>query len=90
MKFNRIYVERGKFYRVKLPWSEVCMHMQVAGKEMLISVVGEYYAMAQIHEDNGQVFSAPVTLGEAGVYSEGERLYVYGEEASIASAALAA
>jgi hypothetical protein len=36
---NRVYVAVGDVVRVRLPWSEVCMHMQVAGKPMWVAIV---------------------------------------------------
>ena len=51
--------------RVELPYSEVCMHMRVAGKRMWVRPVGEH--MAQLLNDDGSHFSIPVTRGEAGL-----------------------
>src|SRR5437764_280118 len=53
--------------RLELPYSEVCMHMGVAGKEMWVRVCGESMNMAQLYDDQGRKFSAPITVGEAGV-----------------------
>lgn len=50
--------------RVELPFSEVCMHMRVAGRTMWVAPVG---TMAQIYDDDGRKFSIPVTRGEAGL-----------------------
>lgn len=51
--------------RVELPYSEVCMHMRVAGKTMWVGPFG--HNMAQIFSDNGAQFSSPITRGEAGL-----------------------
>lgn len=49
-----------------LPWSEVCMHMRVAGTTMTGRLVGTRYPMVQLVTDEGRLFSAPITTGEAG------------------------
>jgi hypothetical protein len=51
--------------RVTLPYSEVCMSMRVAGKEMNVEVLET--GGAQILDENGKPFSFPITLGEAGL-----------------------
>jgi hypothetical protein len=51
--------------RVTLPYSEVCMHMQVAGTTMLVERVGLH--AVQLLDDDGRLFSSPITAGEAGV-----------------------
>jgi hypothetical protein len=50
---------------VVLPWSEVCLHMGVAEGEAELTLEAEG-RMAQIWLD-GRRYSAPVTLGEAGI-----------------------
>jgi hypothetical protein len=50
---------------VELPYSEVCMHMRVAGRLMWVARIGE--RMAQLYDDGGRKFSAPITSGEAGL-----------------------
>lgn len=54
----------GTRHRVKMPYSEVCMHLGVAGKEMLTQYVGNH--MVQILNDDGSPVSFPITMGEAG------------------------
>jgi hypothetical protein len=51
--------------RVVLPWSEACVHMRVAGREMWVRPVAN--GMAQILNDDGSNFSSPITRGEAGL-----------------------
>lgn len=71
----------GEIAEIELPYSEVCMHMRVAGKrlpvELLCSGDGNpldtnlSYA-AQIYDEHLQKLGGPVTYGEAGIYrSEG-------------------
>lgn len=49
---------------LELPFSEVCMHMKVAGKLMYGELVGEW--MVQLYDEVGRKFSFPITRGEAG------------------------
>lgn len=51
---------------VELPYSEVCVHMQVAGKQMWVEPVP--HGMAQLYTLDGQKFSFPITSGEAGLH----------------------
>jgi hypothetical protein len=55
--------------RVKLPHSEVCLHLGVAGKDHWVAKVSA--AAAQIYQDDGSRFSAPVLLAEAGLDEQG-------------------
>lgn len=59
--------------RVVLPHSEVCMHMRLAGKTRWAAPVGAH--MAQIYSDDGSRFSAPITLGEAGLNDQGQPMW---------------
>ncbi|MFE3205752.1 hypothetical protein [Embleya sp. NPDC059237] len=58
----------GDRVRVRLPWSEVCLHMRVADREMDVEVLAD--GMAQLRTLDGALFSAPITWGEAGVYRD--------------------
>jgi|GEM_PF-3436024 len=68
-----------------MPYSEVCMHMRIAGAKMLCEFAGEASnPMIQLYTVDGRVFSSPVTTGEAGVYdsrnsTKGYGFYTYGE-----------
>jgi hypothetical protein len=55
--------------RVKLPHSEVCMHLQVAGRDHWVAPTDD--RGAQIYEDTGRKLSAPVLLAEAGLDPDG-------------------
>jgi len=69
---DRVSVQAGDVVRLRLPWSEVCMHMRVAGKPMNIQVVVEGTStVAQLLTDDGTRFSSPILLGEAGIYTDG-------------------
>ncbi len=56
--------------RIILPYSEVCMHMKVAGRAMWARIVRRPsgYPMAQLLNDDGSNFSFPITTSEAGMY----------------------
>lgn len=47
-----------------MPYSEVCMHMGIAGKRMAVTFHGP--GMVQVREEDGRPVGAPITLGEAG------------------------
>jgi hypothetical protein len=57
----------------ELPYSEVCMHMNVAGKTM--SVKRSDVFAAQLIDSDGHNFSSPILLGEAGFYSDQAGVY---------------
>ncbi len=69
---NRMYLQAGDVVRVRLLYSEVCVHMRVAGKPMNVQLLQEgSSAMAQLLKDDGSRFSFPIHLGEAGIYTDG-------------------
>lgn len=65
-----VELQVGDRFSTIAPYSEVMMHMNLAGKPIEVEIVSE--RAAQIYVD-GQQFSMPVTLGEAGIYREGRR-----------------
>ncbi len=69
---DRMHLQAGDVVRLRLPYSEVCMHMRVAGKPMNVQIVVEgTSAVAQLLNDDGSRFSSPILLGEAGIYTDG-------------------
>lgn len=79
MEFPRILVGYGDRFRTIMPFSEVCLHMKIAGKEMIVQVLNSI--SAQVYTLEGEEFSAPITTGEAGVYTDlAGSLYAYGEK----------
>jgi hypothetical protein len=54
----------GETVTVEMPWSEVNMHMRIAGKTMPVRVQSNG---AQILNADGTDFSFPITYGEAGI-----------------------
>lgn len=70
---DKIYKEMG--------YSEVCVHMRVAGKVMKAEIVSS--RAVQLHTFNDedelaeQPFSFPILLGEAGFYEDVEGIYYH-------------
>jgi hypothetical protein len=62
----------GETVELLLPWSEVCMHMEVADqvRSVLVTDTG-----AQLLNEDGTEGSFPITHGEAGLYRDAEGLY---------------
>ena len=68
------------FERVHIvcPHSEVCIHMQVAGKPMLAALVNDRYGSVQLYTLEGDQFSSPIAAAEAGFFYENQvGYYVY-------------
>lgn len=51
---------------MQLPYSEVCMHMKVAGSTMWVGPVSIGGNAVQLYDDAGVKFSAPILDSEAG------------------------
>ncbi|MGW0536334.1 hypothetical protein [Streptomyces sp. NPDC003032] len=75
---QRIDLEVGDRVLKAMPWSEVCVHMQVADKVMEIQV---RVNGVQLFKD-GEPFSFPIGWGEAGVYTDSttNKPYTYDAE----------
>lgn len=50
---------------IDLPYSEVCMHLRLAGRLRWVAPVD--HGMAQIYDEHGRPFSAPILRSEAGL-----------------------
>lgn len=48
-----------------LPYSEVCMHLKIAGQARQVQLL---HGAAQIYSEDGTPFSFPVGCGEAGFH----------------------
>lgn len=72
---SKRYVVPEERLTIIAPHSEVCMHMQVAGKPMLAMLLPSRNA-AQLFTLDGREFSAPVTPGEAGFYQDADGFYL--------------
>jgi len=71
----------GDRVRIELPYSEVCMHMRVAGRVMDVRMTDGRYPMAQLLNHDGSEFSAPILTAEAGIFGDVERgFYCYPEK----------
>lgn len=62
--------------RLRLPWSEVCIHMKVAEQERNVRVLR---GGAQILNEDGSNFSFPILHAEAGIYRDIDGFYAFGE-----------
>jgi hypothetical protein len=51
---------------LELPYSEVCMHLRVAGTRMRARLLSD--GMVQLLDPDGHQFSFPITAGEAGLH----------------------
>lgn len=69
------YVKVGDTVNMEIAFSEVAMHMRVAGKVMPVKLVSE--RMAQLLRPDGSDFSFPITMGEAGFYEDSRGIYFY-------------
>lgn len=64
----------GEIVTVELPFSEVCMHLRVAGKVHRVHILEHG---AQILDADGLPLSFAVLHGEAGIYSDAHGFYYY-------------
>lgn len=63
---ERVDLKIGDRFHATMPWSEVCVHMQVADRVMEVEVREHG---AQLLKDE-RPFSHPITWGEAGIYTD--------------------
>lgn len=73
---QKITIKPGEYGLKEIPYSEVCRSMQIAGEFLQFQVTTGDYPMVQLFKE-GKPFSFPITLGEAGIYRDGEELYYY-------------
>lgn len=74
---RKVYVQPGEHRYQVMPFSEVCMHMRVAGKRMNCEV---RESSVQLLTEDDRNWSIPITLGEAGFYTDEGGIYVYEAE----------
>ncbi|MFF8283295.1 hypothetical protein ACF06W_11300 [Streptomyces albus] len=74
----RVDLEIGDRARLELPWSEVCMHLKVAGAVMEVEIRKHGAQLLKA----GEPYSTPITWGEAGIYTDAAtgRPYTYNAE----------
>jgi len=65
MQVQTVYCDIGHKGNKLMPWSEVCLHMNVQDTHMDFEVLPS--GMVQLFK-NGSMFSSPITSGEAGLY----------------------
>lgn len=73
----------GEIRRITLPWSEACIHLRVADREMTVECLANG---AQLRNDDGSAFSFPITHGEAGIKvvpACGDRVTIDGDDAIV-------
>lgn len=68
----KVYVQPGEHLYNVMPFSEVMMHMRLAGKRMNCEV---RESSVQLLDENDRCYSIPVTLGEAGFYQDENGIY---------------
>ncbi len=71
----KTYVQVGQRVLIECPYSEVCIHMRLAGRLMYAEVLRSEggYCSVQLYDGEGpfgRVHSFPIGLGEAGFYQE--------------------
>lgn len=82
----RRFVQPGDVVRMEISFSEVCMHMQVAGEVMNVRFESPHgFPRAQLLMDDGREFSAAITPGEAGFYFEDGKYYCYPVDGEVAN-----
>ncbi len=87
MPRSQRYILPGERVRVIAPHSEVCMHFRLAGLPVEVELLartfdGVTYHSAQLYVDD-KPFSSSITTGEAGIFDEGGRFYVYAIDPSV-------
>lgn len=74
---RRVRITYGERGRKVMPNSEVCMHMQVAGREMAYALLDG--GSVQLLDDDGSHFSSPITSGEAGIHEDQDGYYFHSQ-----------
>lgn len=79
--YERVSIELGDQKIMRVGYSEVACFMGVAGRHMWVQLVdngSKRPTMAQLFEiETGEAFSAPITIGEAGLFWSGTEFYGY-------------
>jgi hypothetical protein len=75
---RKTYCAIGDKVRTEIAFSECAMSMQIAGKVLEVELIPSegHGAMAQVYRE-GKPYSAPILLGEAGIYIESVGRYYY-------------
>lgn len=67
------YVSVGQTFMHEAPFSEVCMHMRIAGTYKTMRRVSEH--AVQIYDIDGRLMGGAVTTGEAGLLCDDQGVY---------------
>lgn len=70
----------GHRYEKVMPYSEVCLHMRIAGQRMAFEIVpsSAWGHSVQLYDlRDGRPFSSPILTGEAGLFEDSEGYYFY-------------
>ena len=76
-------VAPGRRVRIVAPFSEVCMHMRVAGQQMDAVLLERsdgdrrWYSAQLYQPGSATPFSFPITTGEAGIFDGEDGFYTY-------------
>jgi hypothetical protein len=76
----KTYIKPNVKYAAEMPYSEVCMHMRVAGRVLYFELPNTDSRTVQLFQEASGVyfpFSAPILLGEAGIYTDESGHYFY-------------
>lgn len=78
---DRLSIRPGEIAEIELPYSEVCMHMRIAGNTMRVQLVKSNttpsYYFARILRDDDTDYCAPINYGEAGIFRDSAGFYHY-------------
>jgi len=74
-RVKMIRIKPGQWGEAVMPYSEVNMHMRIAGKWMRFQLLKGKYPMVQLYREDGGQFSAPITTGEAGIMEDSRGFY---------------
>lgn len=73
---HRQQIKPGEYGYGRMPYSEACIHLRVAGKAMSFRLTTGSYPSVQLYDD-GREYSFPITRGEAGVFDDGQGGFYY-------------
>jgi hypothetical protein len=73
----QIPIKPGETGRKEMPWSEVCIHMEIADKAFDFKFDEGGY-MVQLYKD-GREYAGMITYGEAGIYRNEDGTFYYYE-----------
>ncbi len=74
---NRKTLKPGERVEILLPYSEVCMHMQVSDHRAMAELTKSQWPGIQLYKRDGTAYSGSITTGEAGVKHDDDGYYFY-------------